>query len=62
MGDVAYLHAKVGITHPAVDGEFFQRVTAVHFHGVEDSFGLEAGCFEGGARDVAALSVLCYAD
>ena len=29
----------------------------VFLHAVEDSFCLEAGCFESGAGDVAALSV-----
>jgi hypothetical protein len=37
-------------------------VAAVFFHGVEDGFGLEAGGFEGGAREVAPLRVLRYAD
>lgn len=31
---------------------------AVELHGIEDRFGLEAGRFEGGARDVSALRVL----
>ena len=37
-------------------------MAAVLLHGVEDGFGLEAGCFEGSARDVAALRGLRYAD
>ena len=52
------LHANVRVAHSAVDGEIGQFVPAVHFHCVEDRFGLVAGCFEGCASDVAALRVL----
>jgi hypothetical protein len=37
-------------------------VAAVFLYGVEDGFGLEAGGFEGGAGDMAALRVSRFAD
>lgn len=61
-GKVTYLHAQIRIAHATINGEFFQGVAAVLLHGVENGFGLEAGCFKGCARDVAALRVLRYTD
>jgi len=59
---LTHLHAQIRITHAAIDGEFLQSVTAVLLHRGENGFGLKAGGFEGGARDVAPLRVLGYAD
>lgn len=52
-----YLHANVGVTHATIDGKFRQALAAIHFHGVENSFGLEAGRFHGCTGNMSFLCV-----
>lgn len=52
-----YLHAHVGITHAAIDGQFRQTLATVHCHGVEDSLCLETSCFHGCTGNVPFLCV-----
>jgi hypothetical protein len=56
------LHAEIGVRHSAVNSQFSKWSTTVLCHRVENGFGLETGCFKGGARNVAFLGVGCDAD
>ena len=56
------LHAEIRVRHSAIHGQFSKRSPTILGHSVEDGFGLETGCFQRGARDVAFLRVRSDAD
>jgi len=56
------LHAEIGVRHSAVNSQFSKWSSTVFGHRVKDCFGLEAGCFKRGARNVAFLRIGCDAN
>jgi hypothetical protein len=53
-----HLHADFGVTHATIHRQVIQLLPTIEFHGIQNSFSLEANSFERCACDMSTLGVM----